>query len=350
VSRGLTFWNDETIALIREHFIAVSVPTWVAKAPGAEGDFLRQAGIDKRWVTSSGYMHCVSASGKLLGGRPCEEVLEKFKELPEAERRPGAVKLSPLAEAEQLIPSPPKGGLVLRVHARFLAHEKGRLRPTRPTDFPLMLAKPNVLRSWEKFLQPNTEYLWLTRDEWRAMVPAQPAKGQRLEVAPAIGLRLARFHLTPQRATTSEGGILHPKRVQEARLSLEVTAVSAQTIAMKLTGRVHWGSEFDAAQATTPNGPLRQGFAAPIDGRLVYDRQRGAFTRFDLIANGHTWGRWGDANGRSMYVERPGRAPFGFALELAGDSPTDRIPPGGNGRYVTTRGYFDPPKHSKPRQ
>ena len=222
MSRGLTFWNDETIALIREHFIAVSVPTWVAKAPGAEGDFLRQAGIDKRWVTSSGYMHCVSASGKLLGGRPCEEVLEKFKELPEAERRPGAVKLSPLAEAEQLIPSPPKGGLVLRVHARFLAHEKGRLRPARPTDFPLMLAKPNVLRSWEKFLQPNTEYLWLTRDEWRAMVPAQPAKGQRLEVASAVGLRLARFHLTPQRAMTSEGGIVHPKRVKEARLALEV--------------------------------------------------------------------------------------------------------------------------------
>ena len=43
-----------------------------------------------------------------------------------------------------------------------------------------------------------------------------------------------------------------------------------------------------------------------------------------------------------MYVERPGRTPFGFAFELAtGDSPTDRIPPGGNGRYVTERtGYF----------
>ncbi len=42
-----------------------------------------------------------------------------------------------------------------------------------------------------------------------------------------------------------------------------------------------------------------------------------------------------------MVVERPGRAPFGFALELAtGDSPTDRIPPGGNGRYVERTGYF----------
>ncbi len=89
MSRGLTFWNDETIRLIRENFIAVSVPTWVAKAPGPEGEFLRQAGINKRWVTSSGYMHCISASGKFLGGRPCDAVLQKFQELPEAERKPG---------------------------------------------------------------------------------------------------------------------------------------------------------------------------------------------------------------------------------------------------------------------
>jgi hypothetical protein len=43
-----------------------------------------------------------------------------------------------------------------------------------------------------------------------------------------------------------------------------------------------------------------------------------------------------------MYVERPGRAPFGFAFELAtGETPTDRIPPGGNGRYVSeATGYF----------
>ena len=66
------------------------------------------------------------------------------------------------------------------------------------------------------------------------------------------------------------------------------------------------------------------------------------FARFDIVAPGHVWGRWGDANGKSMYMERPGRTPFGFAFELAtGDSPSDRIPPGGNGSYVSERnGYF----------
>ena len=342
MSRGLTFWNDETIRLIRENFIAVSVPTWVAKAPGPEGEFLRQAGIDKRWVTSSGYMHCISASGKFLGGRPCDAVLEKFQGLPEAERKPGELSFGKLAATEQLIPAPPDGGLVLRVHARFLARDdKGQLRHAQTTDFPLMLAKANVLRSWNLFLQPNTEYMWLTRDELRGLVPDNPMKGQKFKVDPAIATRMARFHLTPQRATTSEGGIIHPKRVKKARLELKIYSVTQQSILMKLEGRVHWGSDFDPAKATSPNGPLAQGFATPLDGRLEYDRKKKIFNRFDIVALGDTWGRWGDANGRSMYVERPGRSPFGFALELAtGNSPTDRIPPGGNGRYVTDRGYF----------
>ena len=343
MSRGLTFWNDETIRLIRENFIAVSVPTWVARAPGPESDFLRQAGINKRWVTSSGYMHCVSASGKFLGGRPCDAVLEKFNELPAAERKPGALIFEQLNNAQQLIPAPPEGGLVLRVHARFLARaDDGQLRYAQTTDFPLMLAKANVLRSWNLFLQPNTEYMWLTRNEWRAMVPTNPAKGQKLKVNPAIAMRMARFHLTPQRATTSEGGIIHPKRVKEARLKLKVESVTPHKIQMKLEGRVHWGSDFESDKATTPNGPLAQGYATPIDGRLEYDRTKRAFTRFDIVALGDTWGRWGDANQKSMYVERPGRSPFGFAFELTtGDTPTDRIPPGGNGRYVTGRtGYF----------
>ena len=111
---------------------------------------------------------------------------------------------------------------------------------------------------------------------------------------------------------------------------------------MELEGFIHWGSDYDQSKATTPNGPLGKGFETPLYGRLEYDRTKRAFTRFDIIAPGHVWGRWGDANGKSMYVERPGRAPFGFAFELAtGDSPSDRIPPGGNGNYVTERaGYF----------
>lgn len=343
MSRGLTFWNDETIELIQKNFVAASVPTWVCRANSPEGDFLRGAGVHKQWVTSSGYMTCVSASGKMLGRKPCAEVLAAFEKLPENERSPGAVRVGDLKPAERLIPSPPEGGLVLRVHARFLSRdENGELRHAKTTDFPLMLEKPNVARTWQLFLQPNTEYMWLTQEEWKSLVPADPLKGQELEVRSAIAERMARFHLTPQRATTSEGGIVSKRAVKSAQLSLVVEDVSTEQIRMGLQGFVHWGSDYDAAKATTPNGPLAQGFETPLAGRLVYDRAKRAFTRFDIVAPGHVWGRWGDANGKSMVVERPGRNPFGFAFELAtGDSPRDRIPPGGNGHYVSDRtGYF----------
>ena len=344
MSRGLAFWNDETIKLIKEHFIAAAVPTWVCKANSPEGEFMREAGIHKQWVTSSGYMTCVSAGGKLLGRRPSPEVLEKFKALAEAERSPGAIQVPDLQPAERVIPSPPKGGLVLRVHARFLSRsDDGELRAAKTTDFPLMREKPKVMGRWRLFLQPNTEYMWLTRQEWQSLVPADPVEGKKLAVSPVIAERMARFHLTPQRAMTSEGGVVSKRRLKSARLALVVQDVSSGRIALTLEGFVHWGSDYEESKATTPNGPLAQGFETPLYGRLEYDRTTQAFTRFDIVAPGHVWGRWGDANGKSMNVERPGRNPFGFAFELAGDSPTDRIPPGGNGRTVSERtGYFAP--------
>ena len=342
MTRGVAFWNDETIELIRENFIAASVPTWVCRSESPEGEYLRSAGIDKQWVTSSGYMSCISASGKMLGRRPCEEVLAEFAMLPASERQPGAVKIRELNGEDAVIPSPPEGGFVLRVHARFLTRgASGRLRHAKTTDFPLMMEKPNVLKSWNLFLQPNTEHMWLTRDEWQSLVPDDPTAGDKVEVDPIIAQRMARFHLTPQRATTSEGGIRSAKSIQHASLELVVKDASPETIKLELSGFVHWGSDYDASQATTPNGPLKQGYETPLYGRLEFDRRQKKFTRFDIVAPGEVWGRWGDANGRSMYVERPGRAPFGFAFELAdGDSPRDRIPPGGNGRYVQNTGYF----------
>ncbi|MGF1579407.1 MAG: hypothetical protein ACFCD0_08600 [Gemmataceae bacterium] len=343
MSRALTFWNDETIKLIQENFIAASVPTWLCRAKTPEGEFLRSAGIHKQWVTSSGYMSCVSASGKKLGRRPSKEVLEKFRQLPERERKPGTVQVPDLKPSEQVIPSPPKNGMVLRVHARFLTQDDDdTLRHAKTTDFPLMRAKPRVLESWKRFLEPNTEYMWLTQKECKALVPESPKKGQTVPVDRIIAERMARFHLTPQRATTSEGHIVRKRAVKSAKLSLVVRDVTAKHVRMKLTGFIHWGSDFDAAKATTPNGPLRQGFATHVYGRLEFDRKKNAFTRVDIVAPGHVWGRWGDANGRSMYVEQPGRTPFGFAFELTtGESPSDRIPPGGNGAYVSDRtGYF----------
>jgi hypothetical protein len=316
------------------------VPTEVCRLKGPEGEFLRGAGIDKHWVTSSGYMSCLSAGGKWLGHAPTAKVLEAFQKLPEAERKPGAV--PELGPGERVIPSPPEGGLVLRAHARFLSRDdRGGLRYARGEDFPLTRGDAAVMRGIQFLLSPNTEYMWLTREEWQALVPARPMKGDKLPVPSAVSERMARFHLVPRRALTSEDGILPKAAVNKAALTLVVEDVSPERIRLGLEGFVHTGSEFDAARATTPNGPLRFGFATPLHGVLEYDRARKVFVRFDVAAPGEVWGRWGDANNNSMTIERPGRSPIGFAFELArGGSPTDRLPPAGNGGRALRNGYF----------
>jgi hypothetical protein len=342
VSRALTFWTDANIRLIKENFVCAAVPTWVCRAKTPEGEFLRAAGIDKQWVTSSGYMSCVSPSGKLLGHAPSAKVLDVFRKLPASERAPGAVEVADLKSDERLIPSPPKRGLVLKVHARFLSRsEKGEFRYATPDDFPLM-DKPQSNNTWRLFLEPNTEYMWLTEEEWKSLVPAKAEKGEMVRVDPRLVDRMARFHLTPRRAMTSEGGILRRDDIKSAKLSLVVEDVSAERIRLRLEGFVHTGTAFDKDKATTPNGPLGFGFQAPLNGVLEYDRSKQAFVRFDVIALGDVWGRWGDANGKSLFAERPGSTPFGFAFELAnGASPTERIPPGGNPNYIGPRsGYF----------
>jgi hypothetical protein len=314
----------------------VAVPTELCNRKGPEGEFLRGAGIDKHWVTSAGYFSCVSASGKWLGREPSANVLEEFEKLPQAERKPGAVVVPELEPGDTVIPAPPTAGLVLRVHARFLARdEQGQFRHIKAEDFPRNRGDIRFLT------EPNTEYMWLTEAEWRSLVPTDPARGEKRPVPAAISERMARFHLSPRRALTSEDGIVPKTAIKKATLALVVDDVSTDQIRMSLEGYVHYGSDFDAARATSPNGPLDFGFATAVHGLLEYDRTKQAFVRFDVVAPGDVWGRWGDANNNSMTIERPGRTPIGFAFELAaGESSTDRIPPAGNGSRALRAGYF----------
>lgn len=321
------------------------MPTQVRGGKTPEAEFIRRCGC--KWVTSSGYTDVVSASGKRLGQFPSRKLLEEFNKLPEEDRRPDGGKVPDLKPEETAVPSPPKNGLVLRVHTRAMAKDdKGEYRAVGVGDYPL--AKGDVkhfewLKDYGQF-GPNVDSMWLTEAEWRALVPARPVKGERHDVAAAVTERLARFHLVPHKMVGGGAG-WGRNAVRKARLGLVVEEVTDERIRLRAEGFAHLGTAYDAAKATSPNGPLGHGYEAPLHGVLEYDRRKGAFTRFDLIALGDVWGRWGDANGKSMTVERPGRNPVLVAFELArGDSPTNRIPPGGWGWYLGAFGYFGPRK------
>jgi hypothetical protein len=208
-------------------------------------------------------------------------------------------------------------------------------------DFPQLRGNDQEIRYYRFLFDPNTEYLWLTEKEWRSLLPAEPVVGRELAVDPAIAMRVARFHLSPRRALTSEDGIIDRRDVKEATLRLAVEEATPRRIRLRLSGFVRHGALFDAAKATSPNGPLAFGYETPLAGVVEFNRDRQVFERFDVVAPGEVWGRWGDANGNSQIIERPGRTPIGFAFELAqGDSPTNRLPPGGHGARALRSGYF----------
>jgi hypothetical protein len=287
-------------------------------------------------------MSCVTAGGKLLGHEPSAEVLAAFQELPRAQRQPGRGNLPRPDASQEQIPSPPAAGIVLKAHGRFLARDgEGRLRHVAGDDFPQLHGKKQEIDYHLFLFEPNTEYMWLTEGEWKSLVPAEPARGVKLAVDPAIALRMARFHLSPKRALTSEDSIVNPREIQKAALYIIVQDVTAARIHLSLTGFVHHGSHYAAAQATSPNGPLEFGYETRVHGIIQFDRKAQRFVRFDIVAPGEVWGRWGDANGNSQIIERPGRSPIGFAFELAaGDSPSHRLPPGGHGSRALRSGYF----------
>lgn len=312
------------------------MPTWLLRAKNPEGEFLRDCGC--QWVTSSGYMDCLSAGGKRLGHFPSAKILDEFRKLPEEQRKPVIVDLK---SGESVIPEPPKNGLVLKVHTRALARDdKGVYRNVTVDDYPLKKGNVKSFEEHRHYFGPNTDYMWLTEAEWRSLVAGKFAKGDKREVSKAIADRLALFHLMPRRLT-SEGASWSKAHLKTARLTLIVDDAGPAKVRFRAVGFAHLGSTYDASKATTPNGPLPFGYEAPLHGIIEYDLQKDAITRFDLIALGDVWGRWGDANNNSQTVERPGRHPVPVAFELAtGRTPTERIPPGGNGSYVEKTGYF----------
>jgi hypothetical protein len=327
--------------LIREHFVAVAVPTQVQGGKTPEAEFVRTCGC--KWVTSAGYMDVVTASGKHLGHFPSQKILDAFRKLPEEDRRPSGGNIPDLKPGEAAVPAPPPNGLILLVHTRAMARDdKGGYRAVTAADYPLVKGGGNRFASLKSFgnFGPNVDSMWLTEAEWRGLVPAKPVKGRRFDVAPAITERLARFHLVPHKMVGGSGS-WGKANVKKLRLTLTVEDVTADRVRLRAEGFARLGSTYDAAKATPPNGPLGHGYEARLHGLLEYDRTKGTFTRFDLIALGDVWGRWGDANGKSMAVERPGRTPVLIAFGLAaGDSPTYRIPPGGWGSHYLRAGYF----------
>ncbi len=344
--RDTAFWTEANTKLIRERFVAVAV-NGMSMNNRADPD--REFIIDLcglRLAGAGGNIICVTAGGRQLGGKDgvrsnLQKAIEEWDALPEAERRPGAVSVEERTGADPVSgpASLPAGALVLKLHYRTLASDgKGGVRSVTPADY----VSGHWMLKKGYWYEAAPDFMWITREEARALVPAEPRKGQTHAVPETITDRLFRFHLVPTMTFgESNGWQRNRKDLRAGELRLTVEEASPARIRMRLEGQVSLGAAYDAAacekRAWNESGGV--GYEPRLLGFVEIDVPAGAVTRFDLVALGETYGTLG---GDLRYFYRPGRHPLGIAFELVDSAVTaHRVPPLGlRAKEMKDHGYL----------
>jgi hypothetical protein len=245
-------------------------------------------------VSQQGY-YAFTPAGDLLASdntrdperavRMMRAALARWERVPR-DKRAGTVDASKWPRAED---SYPADGLVLRQYTRDLGEKR---RALGDMDTP-----------W------NTDAVWFSAAEARRMVPAGPKVGDKHPLPDALVRRLARIHLID--SVLGQSWPFHDSAVTRAGLTAEVREVGEAELTLRLTG-------------STRAKDGRRGMELELLGRAVYDRRRGRFRVFDLVATGTRTGTYGPAYIRNNTPE----GAIGFAFRLAGDAAADRAAPG----------------------
>jgi hypothetical protein len=310
------FADKEIARLATEDYIPVTGDDWYQRRrDDDEGEFFRKVADQGPRKGAGGStrqgIYVFTASGKLLAYKNAQdadvmrEVLQRglaeWKKLPEEQRKPGAVKVEESVKTDaRYTRTPPSGGLILTVYTRILDQDdkgefcKGSCRSPGGD-------------------QSACDHLWLTKAEWPDLLPPTPKKGETYPMPAKVAQRIARFHLIDN--TRGEPPMWRKEDVRRANVTLTVEEANEKTVRVRIEGTVLLATDANDAKA-------KRGYEANLLGTLVYDVEKKAIVRLDLVALGEHWG-----DGTFTPGARPGRTPLGVALELAGDKPADLVPP-----------------------
>src|SRR5262245_52841311 len=159
------------------HFIPVALDTYFRGA----GDEVEFCGKIK---AGGNHMAVASAGGKILGHgdalrmreKELSKALEEFTALPEEERKPKIEVPADVAPPKRHLPAPPANGLILKGYCTYMkADEKGKIDRSQEWYY-----RENPDR-WPA--ETQNDMLWLTESEWKSLVPTDPKKGDRADVA-----------------------------------------------------------------------------------------------------------------------------------------------------------------------
>lgn len=302
-------------------------------------------------------LFAVAASGKAVEGGegPLGKVLDgKLKAhagLPAGERKP-VIGEPPVGKAttfqnrDYRVPPPP-GGLVLTGYLHYLRRaDDGEIRRLerpvgkfRVTDFGQTWCPFN-----DNYATPGVGWVWVAEEEWKALVPADPKKGDTVPIPRPLRQRLLLY--PPWESIWTS-----PDAIQKDTLVARVEDVTPGTIRLRLHGSALLVQESSRpldhvfkpkSQTDLPATYHSKALDARFEGVLVYDRRDRKVTRFDLVALGDTWGAM---LGGLMYT----RWPIGVAYELDMGDYERGFSRGIPGAMISvgTRAYWDPMVRSK---
>ena len=288
---------------------------------GPEGDLFRKiaeqghyAGRTRPSSTRQG-IYAAAPSGRLLASinsnRPDQmadmlrKALAVWETLPKEERLlPGEVPASP-PDRWRWESKYPTDGLVLKVTSRDVGREGAR-----GDDWPA--------RAW------NRDFAWFKRGEARSLLPVEIAAGAEHEVPAALVRRIARLHLVDDvRGQTQP---YEDAQVTSASLRAEVVKVEEGNATLRFEGAsaTHQEGRWPiGGQKEGPPEPQVRGFEGTWLGRATYDLKAERFTSFEMVVVGLR-------TGATRYNARDddlGPAPMGYVFALAGDAPSEHVPP-----------------------
>ncbi len=259
--------------------------------------------------------YCCTPSGQFLASCNTNDpkqmagmlrtALSKWKEMTQA------VRLSSEVEKPSEIQRPetkyPKDGLVLQVIVRDLPREDGKC----PDD-------------WRKDAW-NQDYAWFTRREAAQLLPATLEVGAKGTTPAALISRLARAHLID--TVRGQSSAYQNGAIESAWLETRIDKIAGDRVSLTLFGasqsneKGSW-SVNGFADMNDPSANTR-GIDCKLLGSATYDRSKGKFVQFELVAAGQRHGAT-QYNGRA---DDPGPAPIGFVFRIAPDLPQNHVAP-----------------------
>lgn len=306
------FSNPSIIQLLSEQFVPVAEnSSALERQADDKGEFFRHvvehghyAGRTHPTRTRQG-SYTFTADGRFLASinsRDPNEMAEMMHAALSRWARPaelGAPAAVRLVDDPGDVDDYPEDGLVLQATVRDLPRADG-----------------SGDRRW------NLDYVWIRRDEARALVLEPLLVGQRRSWPWPVMRRLVRFHLRDY--VRGEPFNWPKEAIQQAELSSEIVEISGLQVHLAFRGAVRLAHE---TQWVAPeNGETVRsdtGYDCVLQGEATWDDERGAFTAFELVATGQRWG----TNQYNFRMDDLGPAPMGIAFVLAGSAPSDRTAP-----------------------